>query len=287
MAGLQAQLWRSAVVDSRRCLVKGVFGGEEGAGYEVLLWDGGVMWTEKLEEEGMVERMATLNPNVEAPSSLVISHLSSLLYTSLPAFAETEAGNGKTLSISGSMSGGLPFSWQFHCTPAPHDVVETHLVGPLLSCLHELCCQRRDLLEVMRKKEREIQDYRDGGASLSRRNLETAPFQEKTFSTSSVSSQRFEDCVQSPHKLLTNDYFQSLYQSVATATVIFKDKVLAQDPGEESSTKSEGRDDVPSSLPGKRPLPAKEDEEMGRREALERKLDDERIRGKKKKKRLM
>ena len=46
------------MVDSRRCLVKGVFGGEEGAGYEVLLWDGGVMWTEKLEEEGMVERMA-------------------------------------------------------------------------------------------------------------------------------------------------------------------------------------------------------------------------------------
>ena len=42
-------------------------------------------------------------------------------------------------------------------------------MGPLLSCLHELCCQRRDLLEVIRKKEREIQDYRDGGASLSRR----------------------------------------------------------------------------------------------------------------------
>jgi hypothetical protein len=269
--------------------VKGVFGGEEGAGYEVLLWDGGVMWTEKLEEEGMVERMATLNPNVEAPSSLLLSHLSSLLYSSLPAFAETEAGNGKTLSISGSMSGGLPFSWQFHYTPAPHDVVETHLMGPLLSCLHELCCQRRDLLEVIRKKEREIQDYRDGGASLSRRNLETAPFQEKTFSTSSVASQRFEDCVQSPHKVLTNDYFQSLYQSVATATVILKDKVPAQHPGEESSTENEGRDVPPfsSSLPGKRPLPAKEDEEMGTREALERKLDEERIRGKKKKKRLM
>ena len=72
----------------------------------------------------------TLNPNVEAPSSLLLSHLSSLLYSSLPAFAETEAGNGKTLSISGSMSGGLPFSWQFHCTPAPHDVV-----GPPLSVM--------------------------------------------------------------------------------------------------------------------------------------------------------
>ena len=54
---LEAQLWTSAVVGSRRCLAKGLFGGAEKAGYEVLLWDNGVMWTERLEEEEIVERM--------------------------------------------------------------------------------------------------------------------------------------------------------------------------------------------------------------------------------------
>ena len=57
MASLQAQLWTSAAVGGRRCLVKGVFGWEEGSGYEVLVWDGGVMWNEKLEEERVKERM--------------------------------------------------------------------------------------------------------------------------------------------------------------------------------------------------------------------------------------
>lgn len=44
-------------------------------------------------------------------------------------------------------------------------------MGPLLSCLSELCQQRQDLVNLVRKKDREIQDYRDGGAVLSRRKL--------------------------------------------------------------------------------------------------------------------
>ena len=80
-------------------------------------------------------------------------------------------------------------------------------MGPLLSCLSELCQQRQDLVNLVRKKDREIQDYRDGGAVLSRRklilslvlstflpsintgNLETTPFEEKVFSSANTASQ--------------------------------------------------------------------------------------------------
>ena len=44
-------------------------------------------------------------------------------------------------------------------------------MGPLLSCVGSLCHERQEMVAVIREKDREIQNYRDGGAVLSRRRL--------------------------------------------------------------------------------------------------------------------
>ena len=168
MATLQAQPWRTGVVGSRPCLLNGTFGDEEDAGYEVMLWDEGVMWVERLVRAEVTERMAvsiqcpqcsryhppfqTLNPNLEAPSTLILSHLSSLLQSPITAFSEATSATGRsrTLVISGTMS-GLPFTWQFQCSRAPDVTVglaltaavgEDGSAGPESSCrATALLCQ--------------------------------------------------------------------------------------------------------------------------------------------------
>jgi non-homologous end-joining factor 1 len=151
--------------------VKGVFGGGKEAGYRLLLWDAGAMWAESMDRGEVMDRMAALNCNLEAPSSLVLSHLSSILTSPPTTFSEaTPTVGGRTLLVSGSMS-GLPFEWQFQFTRAPESLVEGELVGPLLAVLAELCRQRQALTGLLRRKDEEIQDYRASGATLSRREL--------------------------------------------------------------------------------------------------------------------
>ena len=46
--------------------------------------------------------------------------------------------------------------------------LSTHLVSPLLSMVGELCRRQRELVMVLGRKDREIQDYKDHGATVSR-----------------------------------------------------------------------------------------------------------------------
>ena len=57
---------------------------------------------------------------MEAPVALVLSRLSSLLQSDLASYSK--AGEGKTLLVSGNLS-GLQFTWQFHFSPAPRSAV--------------------------------------------------------------------------------------------------------------------------------------------------------------------
>ena len=54
--------------------------------------------------------------------------------------------------------------------------VELQLVQPLLTCASELFRQRLELVGIIRRKDQEIQDYKDGGAVLSRRELTLSHF---------------------------------------------------------------------------------------------------------------
>ena len=44
-----------------------------------------------------------------------------------------------------------------------------HLVDPLLAALKELGRQKKELVSIIKRKDREIEDYRESGASVSRR----------------------------------------------------------------------------------------------------------------------
>lgn len=46
--------------------------------------------------------------------------------------------------------------------------MSVHLVAPLLSMVSELCHRQEELVRLLVKKDKEIQDYKDHGAEVSR-----------------------------------------------------------------------------------------------------------------------
>ncbi|XP_072788208.1 non-homologous end-joining factor 1 isoform X3 [Taeniopygia guttata] len=96
------------------------------------------------------------------------------------AFSCHRSPSGLRLHVKSELS-GLPFYWDFHCCPAPLEMVFRHLVRPLIQMSLALQCQVQELISLLLQKDAEIEDYRESGATLSRDRLRTEPFQEETF----------------------------------------------------------------------------------------------------------
>lgn len=47
--------------------------------------------------------------------------------------------------------------------------VQTHLISPLSASVTELSRQKEELVSIIKRKDREIQDYRESGATVTRR----------------------------------------------------------------------------------------------------------------------
>ncbi|MGH0154045.1 UNVERIFIED_CONTAM: hypothetical protein FKN15_037562 [Acipenser sinensis] len=76
---------------------------------------------------------------------------------------------------------GVPFYWEFRCTPATVTIVCRHLVHPLLTMCQVLQRQAQDLMGLLGRKDAEILDYQENGATLTRGRLETGVFREQDF----------------------------------------------------------------------------------------------------------
>ncbi|KAG7261070.1 hypothetical protein CRUP_031665, partial [Coryphaenoides rupestris] len=134
---LSVRPWLPVCIGERPLLAKAWFGD---TAYHILLTDTCCVWEERMDTaEG------------EAQVSLV------------------HPGDGGGLSIRlKSELAGLPFHWEFHCTRPAVDMVCAQLVRPLLVMSRLLQAQVDQLGALLARKDAEIQDYKENGATLSR-----------------------------------------------------------------------------------------------------------------------
>lgn len=135
-------------------------------------------------------RSQELNKRLRAPVKAFFSHLCEVVKPtltgsdkqpdseSLISLTRHEDGN-ITMNLKSELA-GLPFYWEFHFTPAPVTVVCAQLVRPLLVMSQLLQRQVDQLGGLLMRKDAEIQDYRENGATLSRERLQTDAFEEQT-----------------------------------------------------------------------------------------------------------
>ena len=63
-----------------------------------------------------------------------------------------------------------------HDTLPPWQQLHAHLIAPLIASVNALTHQKQALVGIIRRKDREIQDYRESGALVSRRKLTVSEY---------------------------------------------------------------------------------------------------------------
>ncbi|XP_077037663.1 non-homologous end-joining factor 1 isoform X1 [Agelaius phoeniceus] len=183
-SSLLTQPWASVRFGESSFLAKVCF---RDTGYILLISDLSSVWYESADAEAVGQRSKELNKRLTVHVSSFLNHLCSLMCPLLAgqpgattAFSCHRSPGGLRLHVKSELS-GLPFYWDFHCCPAPLDMVSRHLVRPLIQMNLVLQCQVQELISLLLQKDAEIEDYRESGATLSRDRLRTEPFREETF----------------------------------------------------------------------------------------------------------
>ncbi|NXU82581.1 NHEJ1 factor, partial [Xiphorhynchus elegans] len=152
-----------------------------------LISDLSSVWYESADAEAVGQRSKELNKRLTVHVSSFLNHLRNLMCPLLAGHSDTattfscnRSASGLSLHVKSELS-GLPFYWDFHCCPAPLEMVSRHLVRPLIQMNLALQCQVQELISLLLQKDAEIEDYRESGATLSRDRLRTEPFQEETY----------------------------------------------------------------------------------------------------------
>ncbi|XP_057600212.1 non-homologous end-joining factor 1 isoform X2 [Hippopotamus amphibius kiboko] len=244
--GLLMQPWAWLQLAENSLLVKAYITKQ---GYALLVSDLQQVWHEQVDTSVISQRAKELNKRLTAPPAAFLSHLNDLL---CPLLKDT-AGPGKAtfscdrvaealiLRVRSELS-GLPFYWNFHCILASPLLVSQHLIRPLMGMSLALQCQVRDLAMLLRKKDLELQDYQESGATLSRDRLKTEPFEENSFLEQFMVEKLPEACsVGDGRPFVTN--LQSLYMAVTRQEIQVGQKLQGTgDPQTSSSASSQGTD---------------------------------------------
>ncbi|XP_061687960.1 non-homologous end-joining factor 1 [Syngnathoides biaculeatus] len=228
--------WLPVAIDSCQLLAKCFFGETR---YHILLTDLHCVWEETLHSTGIQTRAQELNKRLQAPVKAFFSHLCEVVQPCLSASDVPPKGEaaisvmqldaGDLILRLKSKLAGLPFYWEFRCTPAPVTVVCLHLVQPLLSMSHVLNRQVEQLGDLVSRKDAEIQDYKENGATLSRARLQTDIFERHIYKDSFL--EKTLPVVCSDHHGIWDfgGDLQELYTAIVSHRITRKHKLSEQD----------------------------------------------------------
>ncbi|MBN3310584.1 non-homologous end-joining factor 1 [Amia ocellicauda] len=197
--------------------------------YRLLISDLDTVWHEDMNREAINHRAQELNRRLKAPVASFFCHLCAVARPRLnggapedvmAVFSQERLPHQLLVRLKSELA-GVPFYWEFRCSPAPLSVVCEQLVRPLLSVSQVLQRQVQELMTLLGRKDAEIQDYRDNGAVLSRGRLETEVFIEQCYKESFFSERLSELCaVQNCYGF--NGDIQELYMAVMKQRAAFK-----------------------------------------------------------------
>ncbi|CAG5127160.1 unnamed protein product, partial [Candidula unifasciata] len=184
---------------------------------ELLVTDLSHFWYEKLTEDALKKRVAKQNPSIEAPLPKILDHIQSSLQK--PG-KETQLSlthqNDRIILKVNSLLAGMPFHFSFQAELADQEMGREHLTIPLMAMVGELYRQQQELFRLLALKDKQIDDYKSQGATVSRKYLETAPFDEVAFHNSMATSKGFEEEVKTFGEKAFTSLGQDLYREIST-----------------------------------------------------------------------
>ncbi|KAM9835853.1 non-homologous end-joining factor 1 isoform 1-T5 [Aulostomus maculatus] len=227
--------WIPVNIDGFHLLAKSWFGE---TAYHILLTDMQCVWEERMDSAAIQSRAQELNRRLRAQVEAFFSHLCEVVQPCLSGGGAQLAGEAQmsarrleggdiSLRLKSKLA-GLPFHWEFHCTAAPVTLVCVQLVRPLLA-MSRLLQQQTELLGgLLVRKDAEIQDYKENGATLSRERLQTEVFEEQSFREGLVTKTLPLVCSEHQDTLDFSSSLQNLYAAVVSYRTTRKRKLSGQ-----------------------------------------------------------
>ncbi|XP_065667118.1 non-homologous end-joining factor 1 isoform X5 [Hydra vulgaris] len=222
------------------------------------------------------------NPNIETTPAKLFTYLESCYNSCVFSLQLKVLLQNDMLEISFKckLQAGIPFYWTFMMERSSHEKISNQLVTPLLLMVSELSRKQGELSELLKKKDKEIQDYKLQGSQVSKQHLETTPFDETSFNNAwscDISSQRKHlSIIDKPNlkELYKNVMINSHVESESDCKVIPSNGIQVFEYHDSLSSTSSVIKEL-----------GLEEIEKERREAREKRLQDEVDRKSKKKKR--
>ncbi|CAN9498177.1 unnamed protein product [Ophioblennius macclurei] len=241
---LLSQPWLPVSISGCQLLAKSWFGDTT---YHILLSDLHSVWEERMDAEAIQSRAKDLNKRLQAPVKAFFSYLHEVVQPLLSGDngeAESQAQISLTKQEDGNIRiglksklEGLPFYWEFQCTPAPVTLACVQLVRPLLAMSRLLQQQVDQLGGLLLRKDAEIQDYKENGATLTRERLQTDVFEEHTYRQDFMAKALPLLCAERPDVLGFDADLQQLYGKIVTHRNARKRKLSEERVAGESQIK--------------------------------------------------
>ncbi|XP_071444192.1 non-homologous end-joining factor 1-like [Hetaerina americana] len=209
-------MWNTVRVKSEDCVLKIT---ESGGIYEFFLSNLKCIWKNKLTEREILDIIHELNPNMEATPLVLVNK-------AIASLSERNSGDeidykeepcGIVLNSVVSI-GGFPFKFDLKLNLVRSENFYLECTLPLVLMVQTLKEREEKLIGVIKLKDKEIEDYRLGGAQLSHKILKTKQFDEKEHFVCTHDSQKIREVIQSPAKYLSSS-LKELFES-ATKDII-------------------------------------------------------------------
>lgn len=148
------------------------------------------LYHEEMGESQIQQRSENLNPGIEMPLERVIKQIKNSLEDCLRPGGPSNIRNTITVSKQSdqhleikveSCVAEIIFVWFFTLSSMGPFSVSTYLLQPLIGMCTELKRRNQELIDIIRHKDEEIEDYKMNGSRVTRKRLETKRFVESDF----------------------------------------------------------------------------------------------------------
>lgn len=170
----KVKVWEDIKIGDTRYMISVTKNNES---FEVYLTDLIELWTEVLTKESILRKLRKLNALLNV-DMLDQDEITTKLLSNISEHT-TEAST-EEIKLRGKIEGGF-VKFNFNLAKATPQQFYEVITKPLCTCSVELLKEREGLIDVIKKKDAEIAEYKAEGAELIRKNIETKPFNEEQF----------------------------------------------------------------------------------------------------------
>ncbi|XP_023235956.1 non-homologous end-joining factor 1-like isoform X1 [Centruroides sculpturatus] len=217
LTDIKSQPWSLLTVNNQQLLYKIL---TDSICYCILLTDLNSIYYEYLSGLEIERKFSEMNAGLEMSLSRILLQLKK-------ALKGLENGDSQNLCVTRendeylikmeTLLAGIPFSWTFALKENRNIRMKDHLLIPCLGMIAELQQRQACLLSIIEKKDLEIEDYKEQEAKVSRKYLETKPFNSHQFFQDRNNTEVLARTIEESFIRVFNEENNDLYTSVVSA----------------------------------------------------------------------